>query len=116
MITQTTATLNHDQLDTLLCSAFEGGSNYWIHKVTEIYPPENKDAYFHAVCLEGGAVEIMDIDGDKYPLDAKALHRGAEAFVAQAPEQYAAILNGQDDAITGDVFLQCCLYGKTVWG
>jgi hypothetical protein len=33
-----------------------------------------------------------------------------------APRHFADVLNENDDAGTGDVFLQCCLFGEIIFG
>jgi hypothetical protein len=32
------------------------------------------------------------------------------------PEHWADFINENDDAITGDIFVQCCVFGDTVYG
>ena len=40
----------------------------------------------------------------------------AQIMADKFPRHFANILNENDDAETGDVFLQCCLWGDIVYG
>lgn len=62
---------------SLLCSAFEGGSNYW-YEIT------------------------------RWEL--------AERYHFDDFSSFAEILDDNADANTGDVFLQCCLFGDVIYG
>jgi hypothetical protein len=52
----------------------------------------------------------------EYRLARKELAAGLAAMAAKHPIHFAALLNGQADALTGDVFLQCCTMGEIVFG
>lgn len=113
----------------LLCSAFEGGSNYWYMVVdktvpTDIAKPWGNDytpTYISYPFSEDGALMIADLedeDGDKYMLDKAAIDRGKALL--STDDQYSHhlenVLQEQDDADTGDVFLQLCLFGEVIYG
>jgi hypothetical protein len=49
-------------------------------------------------------------------LDLEALQRGVKVMHEKYPRHYADALSENDDAITGDVFLQCCLFGDAIYG
>lgn len=130
--------LTLDQIRNLLCSAFEGGSNYWYEiRGKGCAPPyELKDFnhggkaqdlfnYWHWCQLipttEGGWLEITVPEaGEPYEaphrLDLQALRKGAQVMAEKYPRHFANVISEDDDSETGDVFLQCCLYGEVVFG
>jgi hypothetical protein len=114
--------LDLDQtMSDLLCSAFEGGSNYW-YMIEKFEYPEGKtrsDFQFPhlEVPFKGGALKIT-ADGEKkvYTLDRRALDKGWKLMISDQPRHYADAVTGGGDATTGDVFLQLCLFGKVIFG
>lgn len=106
----------------LLCSAFEGGSNYW-YRIDGYEYPEGKtrrDFEFPhiGVPFAGGTIKVSaPEDGKKvYRLNQKALERGWALMRDRYPRHYADAMEGTDDAETGDVFLQLCLFGDIIFG
>ena len=122
-----------DFVSGLLCTAFEGGSNYWYQSLRVGSLPEGtvmKDFhcggrmqapgnYFHwsqLVPVKGGTVllddaEEEDDDGNAtvYELGKEQLSRGLQIMRERHPRHW-------QDAVTGDVFLQCCLFGDVIYG
>jgi len=113
----------------LLCNAFEGGSNYW-YMINETVKPsieakpwgdEYTPSYISVPFSTDGFLLIGDMeDEDAEPrrLDRKAIAQGKR--IMETDERYsryfADVLNENDDAETGDVFLQLCLFGEVVYG
>jgi hypothetical protein len=112
------------QKSNLLCSAFEGGSNwYFIEKMTPPKTPRSATGegviYKHIdYPLTGGSLVIkaQELDDKDYILDAAAIKKGSAVMAEKYPRHYADALTENDDACTGDVFLQCCLFGELVFG
>lgn len=111
------------RVQDLLCCAFEGGSNYWY--VIDHY--EYADGYkagdfeyphIDVPITEGCAVIIADAEGGnkKHRLDRVAIQRGLDVMREKYPRQYGDFLSENDDADTGDTFLQCCLFGEAIYG
>ena len=112
----------------LLSEAFEGGSNYWYSIDKYIEPsdidfsidPNDKHVYkhLHYPLSEGGALVISDKEGDgleEYVLDLPACIRGIQVMADKYPKCFSDWLQERDDATTGDVYLQCCLFGEIVY-
>ena len=116
-----------DRISNLLCSAFEGGSNYW-YQIDKFIKPENlsfrtdeEQIYRHLdyPLNEGGALIISDLEGDEDEpkrLDLNAVKKGLQIMAEKYPRHMGEFLNDNDDAETGDVFLQCCLFGDAIYG
>lgn len=108
-------------MSDLLCSAFEGGSNYWYMIEKFEYPEGKTRADFEYPHLEvpfkGGSIKIT-ADGEKkvYTLNRKALDKGWLLMRDEYARHYADAMCGNADATTGDVFLQLCLFGDVVFG
>jgi len=122
------------RLADLLCEAFEGGVGYWaqITKYKEPSQPvdfsvfEGDDIlgkhiypYIHYPLSPDGAVIIKDIEcgeNKKYTLDMDAIKKGLNIFAEKCPVHFGNWLSEDDDATTGDVFVQCCLFGEVIYG
>lgn len=123
-------TLDKRRVGDLLSSAFEGGSNYWYLIESFVKPPEVKlhtglgEVFRHidyALSI-GGAVVVSDrkaANEDKVTitrLDWPKLREGLGVMAKKYPRHFANWLSENDDAETGDVFLQCCVLGDIVYG
>jgi|SRR6185369_4028355 len=128
-----------ERIRGLLCSAFEGGSNYW-YRIEKANFPEGRSAadykeggdgqdgkwYWHWSQLvpthEGGSLIVTNSFGDEiggkkqWTLDLDAIKRGLQIMAEKYPRHYGNFIAENDDADTGDVFLQCCLFGELVYG
>jgi hypothetical protein len=118
-----------ERISSLLCSAFEGGSNYW-YQIDKFIKPKNlsfrtdEDQIYRHLDYplnEGGALIISDIEGDLNEppwkrLDLDAIKKGLQIMAEKYPRHMGDFLNDNDDADTGDVFLQCCLFGDAIYG
>lgn len=132
----------------LLCSALEGGSNYWYETVKMTKPPKvtfdwrsesaiaagEKDEVYrhiHWPMSEGGSLSIKVNDGEAadehvgktftlFTLDRPTIERGLSVFASLKPGEgghhFGDWMAENDDATTGDAFLQCCLFGSIVYG
>lgn len=113
------------RIKDLLCSAFEGGSNYWIKIVdTPAKSKRHKQVeYWHECGVHDWLVVHTEGDegkkdncGKGYRLDFDACNRGMAVFAAKFPEHFGDFMAENDDATTADVYLQCCLFGDTIYG
>ena len=127
-----TQTFTKNRIADLLTSALEGGSNYWycIDKEQSVEPPEidpvlmpGESTFFHLhwPLSDGGSVCFFDRETDEderehWYLDLAAIARGLQVMADEHPGHLADFANENDDAETGDVFLQCCLFGELVFG
>lgn len=118
------------RVSDLLCSALEGGSNYWYLIEKFIKPPVIKNYADSTVVYDhldyplspGGALIISDKYGaegspvKRRRLNLRSIHRGLQVMAVKYPQHFAAWQTENDDAETGDVFLQCCLFQEVVYG
>ena len=109
----------------LLCTAFEGGVGYWCTIVGYDEPANSKKfldedrIYKYAdYPLCGGAVhcEITETEGEQKRLDGTAIIEGLKIMAEKYPRHFSNFISENEDAETGDVFLQCCLLGEVEFG
>lgn len=126
------------RVQDLLCNAFEGGSNYW-YLIEEFHKPTRFDHYSWDAPEPGRAQEVFKhldyptnpggylivsdakLEGEidkvsKRRLNLASIEEGLKVMAEKYPRHFADFMTEHDDAITGDVFLQCCLFGEVVYG
>jgi hypothetical protein len=102
-----------ERIDDLLCSAFEGGANYWASITLNGSSKEN--TYFELV--EQGKVEVEDYEeGETYPLTVESIEKALKIMGDKYDWHLKNIINENDDGETGDVLLQCAVLGDIVYG
>lgn len=118
----------------LLCCGFEGGIGYWCPRQPFKYvepgewqpimdtgeeDPERWEMYDYPL-LAGGAVIFKADDGTgkvkKCRLDLDTIQKGLELMASKYPHHFGDVINGSEDATTGDVFIQLCAFGEVVYG
>jgi hypothetical protein len=111
--------VNDDIVTNLLITAFEGGSNYWYAMLQPAWGDEEEGSleYWHAELplTETGGVVFMDVEEDQlHHIDRATLEAGWAAF--KETHHYQDAIDENDDAWTGDAFLQCCCFGEVIYG
>lgn len=135
--------ISDQRVGDLLCCAIEGGIGYWAAIVGYEKPEQmpskgvlgdEKITRYIDYPIAGGAVLFqapeddstdddegfyVDPDGQRLPvyrLDREALTRGMKIMQDKYPRHFGNFISENDDAETGDVFVQCCLLGEIVYG
>lgn len=123
-----TLTFEDRQIADLLCGALEGGSNYWIAEMkvhlgkddANPYGEEACPGYLRAPFATEGKVIINPIDEKGVTLNREAIQKGLHIFASlkdgAGGHHFPNWIAGADDAETADVFLQCCVFGKIIFG
>jgi len=109
-------------IENLLISSLEGGSNYWYtivdHNMSD-FAGYNPKPYLSTLSTkENGFILIQDKENQlKIPfrVDLKSLNEGFGIFKEKYVDHYQDAINENDDAITGDIFLQCVVFGKVIF-
>lgn len=113
-----------ERISDLLCNAIEGGSNYWVAtldrdgKTTRAEAPFRQDVPFaggYLILVEQGE-DAPDGEGRTFKIDRDAIVEGMQVFAEKYPKMFADFLNENDDAETGDTFLQCICFGEAIYG
>jgi len=129
------------RVEDLLCSAFEHGIGYWA-RVADVEWVDGAQ-YSHQLPVRGGSVTLEDGDGSGWPktardyadvslergltyvereldvrpkLDQETIRRGLQLMATKHSRHWAEFLAENDDAETGDVFVQLCVFGEVIFG
>lgn len=98
--------------------SFDPATLDWMPK--DELPWTARTLYF-APFLAGGSVILYvdpsDAPGgvDRVVLDLAAIKRGVEAMHDKAHRHFFDMVEGDDDAVTADVLVQCCVFGDVVY-
>lgn len=124
------------EVRNLLCNGIEGGIGYWAtisgYKLAEGLKYEDfkeggkmqePDCYFHPFELiptvPGCVLLIQDNEDESEPtfeLTLEKLVKSFDVMREKCPHHLGDFFSGNDDATTGDVFIQCALFGEIVYG
>ncbi len=72
--------------------------------------------------FKGGKIIFRDISGEtdtpdkEYMLDLQSIQDGLQLMADKHIRHFSDFIAENDDAITGDVFLQCCLFKDVIYG
>ena len=115
----------------LLVNAFDGWSGGWAECV-EVSMPERPDwswcsqeerreweevrrLYTAPMC--GGHISLEDMDtGRVMKITKELMIEGLKIMAKKYPNHFYDFLSGNDDAITGDIFVQCCCFRQVIYG
>lgn len=118
----------------LLVCAIEGGISYWCErqefkkKEPEAWEPvldagdekPSRWPMYDYPLLPGGEVSFKADDGSgevkTYKLNLETLTNGLALMAEKCPHQFANFMQENEDAGTGDVFVQLCCFGEVVYG
>ena len=62
---------------------------------------------------------LIDKEGDEntlYRVDREVAEKGLKIMAEKYPHHFRNFIDEQDDAITADVFLQCCVFEELIYG
>ena len=132
---QTPIDIDDERIKGLLCIAFEGGVGYWCrvrgYKFSKGLTIEDfrhggkmqGADYWHPCQLVPMApgcavicVEHNEEDPKPLELTREKIEVGLQLMASKYPRHFTDFIDENDDATTGDVFLQCCLLGELVYG
>jgi len=106
--------LSAETIGQILASALNEASVYWINHVKWKWPVGATPRMNLTSLLfeHGGAVHIWQLE-EKTPcvLDVDAVERGLKIMSEKYPNHMTDLVTENDDAMTADALLQCCLFG-----
>lgn len=109
--------LSEGSLHDHVTSAIEGGSNYWARIDVGKHEPGWRN-YFTAkfTIIEDSDEKAGAIQGNSYELTLDKLKAGLQVMADKYPHHFVDIIRETGDATTGDVLVQCALFGEIVYG
>lgn len=130
---------DRERISDLLCCALEGGSNYW-YRIESFKEPTSFEFYSDTWAVRNGQKPVVYKHLD-YPLnpggevvisnrmivegsddlvtkivDFDALKVGLQLMADKYPASFSEFMEQNEDATTGDVFLQCVVLGRVMYG
>ena len=119
-----------------LVGAFEGGSNYWVdnvywgttfrqchaespfkdEKIGSVYPDVLAWAWKQRLYFKIRVRADEEADYKEGFISPRTIQRGVQTMARDYPRHFNDMVNGNDDAITSDVLLQCIIYNDVVFG
>lgn len=108
--------LRSEDIESLVISAFEGGSNYWYKNLDW-----EGNGRYHDVFMQGGTLTFDEYDEDnkflvRHSFNLKKAKKGLQMMTTRCPFRLANIMNEEADATDADVFLQLSTLGKIKYG
>jgi hypothetical protein len=107
------------RLSDLLCCAFEGGSNYWYQKLAPLKETSKaahaSDRFYEDLVKHG--FTLFDAESERTCIvEPKSFKSALKLMETQCPGHYADFISKNEDAATGDVYLQLLVFGDVLYG
>jgi hypothetical protein len=121
-----TISITYQQVKDLLCSALEeNGSDYWVNGISYNYPegqsskdyPHIKHRSYELPLEPDCSISILYRDGvaKVSQLNLELITKGINIMADKFYSHFSDFINGKNDSVTADVFLQCCLFGCLIF-
>ncbi len=112
-------TISVQRLKDLLVCAFEGGSNYWydeLEPIREVSIADHpSDAFYENLVNQG--FNLRDkYTGKIHQVKPSTFESAFKRMSSATPKHFQDFMNENDDAETGDVFLQLLVFEKVIYG
>ena len=131
-------TVSRQRVQDLLTTAIEGGTSYWAQLGYKLGPGykyeefreggelQDAEQYAHPLEIipfhEGCYLVVIETEEDEddptreHLVGAAEMQRALDLMAEKRPEDLATFLAGNEDADTGDVFLQLAALGEVRYG
>lgn len=121
---EVTVQVSKEAVANLLSSGFEGHmTKHWCRIMCT--DPNHLKMPIYDYPLHGGSVTCRLDDGETKETDRvytplvlnwRSILSGLRVMADRYPRSFAELRDGSGDAVTGDVFIQCCLLGEVRYG
>lgn len=122
-----TINITDEQRTNLLCSALEGGSNYWYLLNTDAMAIIRKYKEANDTLVErmwkaikaGEEIPVTDREDETEVLgkiSLASIDKGEQIMAEKHASHFADVLKEIDDATTGDVWFQLAVMSEVVYG
>ena len=111
-----TATITQQQVDDLLCTAFEGGITYWCGSAQVQGEWPEGARWISDTLSRGATIALHDMEGDEvYHLTLDKFLTGLAKACAFRKQSVDRFFDGHD-AIEADIVVQFAVLGEIVYG
>lgn len=112
-------TISQQDIDNLMCTALEGGINYWCREAKVV--GEFLGEYGSEQISRGGSLLLRDAETDeRWELTLEKFLKGIELYIKENGrvmiEDFKLMDYGELDAGDADCIVQYALFGKLVYG
>ncbi len=112
-------TITQQDIDNLMCTALEGGINYWCREAKVV--GEFLGEYGSEQISRGGSLLLRDAETDeRWELTLEKFLKGIELYIKENGrvmiEDFKLMDYGELDAGDADCIVQYALFGKLVYG
>jgi len=112
-----TIEISEDNLFSHITAAIEGGSNYWARIDVGAHQLGWANYFTASFTIHEESDETkVAINGKLYRLSIAKLIKGLAVLRDKYPHHFCDIIKEDGDATTGDVLVQCALFGDIVYG
>ena len=124
-VVQAPIKVTQENVDDIMCTAFEGGITYWCPRAELVKQPESDIKYTHEAISRGGEIELYDAEKDeKHLLTLEKFKEGLQRFLRC--ENHNSCYNsgviqdgeldcGSIDATCADMIIQYAIFGEIVY-
>ena len=107
-------------IDDILCAAFEGGINYWALKAEPKDGDFKGTSYTSDALSKGATIIIRTDEGENLELTKEKFMTGLEKAVKQCNHLFRLEREGLDighiDATSADIVVQMAVFGEVIYG
>ena len=112
--------VSDEQINALLCAAFNGGINYWCYSanVQGRVKKEDNDDYLFQLLTKNYPIELElhDEDDKTYVLTKNAFLKGIQRYMFERSQVYWEGVFNNHDAYTADEIIQYAVFDKVIYG
>ena len=109
-----------EMVEYLLISAFEGGSNYWYDDLETLDKTSTKstasERFYEDIVTHGFSLVDKENNNTKHSVTPEMLKAAVKVMHDTELSHFNDAMNENDDASTGDVYLQLAVFGKVIYG
>lgn len=116
-----TVTISEEDVNDILCTALEGGINYWAVKA--IPEPEYKDEIPSVAFSKGSNLKIVSDEGDVYTMTQEGFKNSIERYAKEYDSSILPITPDgvhldtcNIDAEAADIIIQLAIFNEIVYG
>jgi hypothetical protein len=119
-----TVQISADKFECALVSSFEGGSREWLAEIEVVRDPSRECRFHSDMPFFGAELQLVVHDGYNPLTDGAKFHRnltlqalveGFQILAQKYPHHAMDLLADNGDAVTGDVLVQCAIFGDIVY-
>ena len=124
-VVQMPVKVTQENVDDIMCAAFEGGITYWCNQADVVKQPTEEIKWAHQAISRGGEIELYDAEeNEKHILTLDKFKEGLQRFLRcenhHPSYNEGVVLDGEldcgnIDANSADMIIQYAIFGKVIY-